>query len=166
MNNTLSDCLSWKEILSSIDKYHKVNSFLVEHDTLMYKNVILPKSWYLCIIRIEIIKRMARGEEQAPISNISKCAREEREAGAQHLEEIKENQVLKISAARQRNFTFVCRGRKTGLRAFWAESQPLGRFVVPAPEASRSNPYIYISLGASIRVRPRLDYFRFPVELL
>ena len=82
MNNTLSNCLSWKEILSSIDKYHKVNSFLVEHDILMYKNVILPKSLYLCIIRIEIIKRMARGEEQALISNISKCAREEREAGA------------------------------------------------------------------------------------
>ena len=58
-----SACLSWKEILSLTEKYHKVNAFLVEHDTLMYKNVILPKSLYLCIIRIEIIKSMARGEE-------------------------------------------------------------------------------------------------------
>ena len=58
-----SACLSWKEILSLTETYHKVNSFLVEHDTLIYKNVILPKSLYLCIIRIEIIKSMARGEE-------------------------------------------------------------------------------------------------------
>ena len=63
MNNTLSNCLSWKEILSFIDKYHKVNSFLVEHDTLIYKNFLLPKSLYLCIIRIEIIMVTTHGEE-------------------------------------------------------------------------------------------------------
>lgn len=55
--------LSWKEILSLVDKYHKVNSFLVEHDTLIRKNFILPKSWTFCIIRIELMARRAHGQE-------------------------------------------------------------------------------------------------------
>ena len=40
-------CLNWKEILSIIYDYYKVNSFLIGHDTLFFKNVILPKLLYL-----------------------------------------------------------------------------------------------------------------------
>ena len=58
-------CLNWKEILNMIDDYYKVNSFLVGHDTLIYKNVILPKLLCSCIIRFELIEGMAHGEEDA-----------------------------------------------------------------------------------------------------
>ena len=57
-----SACLSWKEILSLVDKYHKVNSFLVEHVTLIQKNFILPKSWTFCIIRIDLMERWTHGQ--------------------------------------------------------------------------------------------------------
>jgi hypothetical protein len=83
-----SACLSWKEILSLVDKYHKVNLFLVEHVTLIWKNFILPKSLHVCMIRFEEKTSLARGdeelqqEERLPMPNISKCTREEREAGA------------------------------------------------------------------------------------
>jgi hypothetical protein len=36
------ECLSWKEILSLIDDYYKVNSFLVEKNVLISPNYILP----------------------------------------------------------------------------------------------------------------------------
>ena len=55
--------LSWKEILSLADKYHKVNSFLGEHDTLIQKNFVLPKSWTFCIVRIELMARRVHGQE-------------------------------------------------------------------------------------------------------
>jgi hypothetical protein len=58
-----STCLSWKEILSLVDKYHKVNSFLVEHVTLIRKNFILPKSWTFRITRIELMASRVHGQE-------------------------------------------------------------------------------------------------------
>ena len=45
-------CLNWKEILSQTNDYYKVNSFLVGHDALIYKNVILPKVLSPCINRL------------------------------------------------------------------------------------------------------------------
>jgi hypothetical protein len=67
----------------------QVNSLLIESDILIDENFILPKSMHLCMIRFVDNTSVARGEEgdfqqeeQALISNISKCAREEREAGA------------------------------------------------------------------------------------
>jgi hypothetical protein len=44
------ECLSWKEILSLIDDYYKVNSFLVEKNVLISPNYVLPKSDVLCCI--------------------------------------------------------------------------------------------------------------------
>jgi hypothetical protein len=67
----------------------QVNSLLVEHDVCVNENLILPKSMHLCMIRfinntsIGGGDELPQGEEQSLISNISKCAREEREAGAQ-----------------------------------------------------------------------------------
>ena len=87
MNNIVFTCLNWKEILSLTDDYYKVNSFLVEHDTLIYKNFLLPKSLYLCIIRIEIIMAKAYGEEaelqhkeEQGVLITEECARDERKA--------------------------------------------------------------------------------------
>ena len=48
--------------MSLTDDYYKVNSFLIAHDTLIYKNVVLPKSLYLCIIRFELMKSVTHGE--------------------------------------------------------------------------------------------------------
>jgi hypothetical protein len=50
MNHADFECLSWKEILSLIDDYYKVNSFLVEKNVLISPNYILPKSDVLCYI--------------------------------------------------------------------------------------------------------------------
>jgi hypothetical protein len=67
----------------------QVNLLLIESDYFVNENCLLPKSLYVCMIRFEGETSIARGEEelqqddQALISNISKCAREEREAGAQ-----------------------------------------------------------------------------------
>ena len=67
----------------------QVNSLLVEHDVCVNENFILPKSMHLFTIRfinntsIGGGDELPQGEEQSLISNISKCAREEREAGAQ-----------------------------------------------------------------------------------
>ena len=83
-----SDCLNWKEILSQINNDYQVNSFLIEPDVLLNENFILPKSMHLCMIRFIDNTSVARGggelqqEGQALISNINKCAREEREACA------------------------------------------------------------------------------------
>ena len=70
---------------------------LVASDVFINENFILPKSMHLCMIRFIDNTSIARGEgelqqvDQALISNISKCAREEREASAQGgIEEIKE----------------------------------------------------------------------------
>ena len=60
-----SACLSWKEILSLVDKYHKVNSFLVELVTLIRKNFILPKSLCVCIVRYIGEEGMAQGSKEA-----------------------------------------------------------------------------------------------------
>ena len=73
----------------------QVNSLLVEYNVCDYENFILPKSLYLCLIRFVDNTsigggdgtsiggdELQQGEEHALISNISKCAREEREAGA------------------------------------------------------------------------------------
>jgi hypothetical protein len=50
MDHADFECLSWKEILSLIDDYYKVNSFLVEKNVLISPNYILPKSDVLCCI--------------------------------------------------------------------------------------------------------------------
>jgi hypothetical protein len=50
MDHANFECLSWKEILSLIDDYYKVNSFLVEKNVLISPNYILPKSDVLCCI--------------------------------------------------------------------------------------------------------------------
>jgi hypothetical protein len=50
MDHADFECLSWKEILSLIDDYYKVNSFLVEKNVLISLNYILPKSDVLCCI--------------------------------------------------------------------------------------------------------------------
>lgn len=74
----------------------QVNSLPVESDIFVNENFILPKSLHLCIIRFVKEASLARGgeelqKEDSPlISNISKCAREEREEGAPgNMEEIK-----------------------------------------------------------------------------
>ena len=56
--------LSWKEILSLVDKYHKVNSFLVELVPLIRKNFILPKSLCVCVIRYIGEEGMAQGSKK------------------------------------------------------------------------------------------------------
>ena len=56
--------LSWKEILSLIDKYHKVNSFLVELVPLIWKNFILPKSLCVCVIRYIGEEGLEQGSEK------------------------------------------------------------------------------------------------------
>ena len=74
-------CLNWKEILSQTDYYYKVKSFLVGHDALIYKNVILPKVLSPCINRLELMESMAQGDEGAQELdyNIIHGVREERE---------------------------------------------------------------------------------------
>jgi hypothetical protein len=42
MDHADIDSLRWKEILSLIDDYYKVNSFLVEKNVLLSPNYILP----------------------------------------------------------------------------------------------------------------------------
>jgi hypothetical protein len=66
-----------------------VNSLLIDYNILIVDSFILPKSMHLCMIRFIDNPSIARGgegelqrEEQARIFNISKCEREEREAGA------------------------------------------------------------------------------------
>jgi hypothetical protein len=67
----------------------QVNSLLINYDILIAESFILPKSLHLCMIRFIDNPSIARGgegklqrKEQALISNISKCTKEEREAGA------------------------------------------------------------------------------------
>ena len=72
-----------------------MNALLVEYNVCDYENFILPKSLHLCMIRFVDNTsigggdgtsiggdELQQGEKHALISNISKCAREEREAGA------------------------------------------------------------------------------------
>jgi hypothetical protein len=61
----------------------QVNSLFTESDILIDEIFILPKSMHLCTIRFVDNTSIARGvegklqrEEQALISNISKCTRE------------------------------------------------------------------------------------------
>jgi hypothetical protein len=44
MDHANFECLSWKVILSLINDYYKVNSFLVEKNVLISSNYILPKA--------------------------------------------------------------------------------------------------------------------------
>ena len=68
----------------------QVNPLLVESAICLNENFILPKSLHVCIIRFEEKTCLARGDEELQqeecllMPNISKCTREEREAGAQH----------------------------------------------------------------------------------
>jgi hypothetical protein len=66
-----------------------VNSLLIDYDILIADRFMLSKSMNLCMIRFINNPSIARAgvgelqrEEQALISNIRKCVREEREAGA------------------------------------------------------------------------------------
>jgi hypothetical protein len=63
----------------------QVNSLM--NDTLTNEKFILPKSFYLCMIRYEDGASVARGEEEQlnmvlDVKTFHRCAREEREAGA------------------------------------------------------------------------------------
>ena len=69
MDHADFNCLNWKEILSLIEKYHKVNSFLVGHDTLIYKNFILPESWCYCLTRFNIHRTNASGKEREDVTS-------------------------------------------------------------------------------------------------
>ena len=66
----------------------QVNSLLIESNVCVNENFILPKSLHLCILRFINNTSIGGGEEELQQdehllnSNISKCAREEREAGA------------------------------------------------------------------------------------
>jgi hypothetical protein len=51
MDHADFDCLRWKEILSLIDDYYKVNYFLVEKNVLISLNYILPKAMYYVVFR-------------------------------------------------------------------------------------------------------------------
>jgi hypothetical protein len=57
-----STCLSWKEILSLIHDYYKVNSFLAENNVLISPNYILPeKAMYYVVFRYVICQDIASG---------------------------------------------------------------------------------------------------------
>jgi hypothetical protein len=63
----------------------QVNSLLIEPDLLFSENFILPKSMHLCMIRFVDNTSVARGGDESQQKEqdlMSKCAREEREAGA------------------------------------------------------------------------------------
>jgi hypothetical protein len=59
MDHADLDCLSWKEILSLIDDYYKVNSFLVEKNVLISSNYILSKVMYYVVFRYVICQDIA-----------------------------------------------------------------------------------------------------------
>jgi hypothetical protein len=61
MDHANFECLSWKEILSLIDDYYKVNSFLVEKNVLISPNYILPKAMYYVVFRYVIYQDIASG---------------------------------------------------------------------------------------------------------
>jgi hypothetical protein len=54
-----STCLSWKEILSLIDDYYKLNSFLAQNNVLISLNYILPKEIYYIVFRYVIYQDIA-----------------------------------------------------------------------------------------------------------
>jgi hypothetical protein len=79
--------LNWKEILSLIDDYYKVNSFLVESNALFDRNFILPKFVHSCMDRFHGRTSKAReGEKQLDMvlymKTIDGRPRDEREACA------------------------------------------------------------------------------------
>jgi hypothetical protein len=61
MDHADFECLSWKEILSLIDDYYKVNSFLIEKNDLISPNYILPKAMYYVVFRYVICQDIASG---------------------------------------------------------------------------------------------------------
>jgi hypothetical protein len=56
-----SPYLSWKEILSLIDDYDTVNSFLAEKSVLITLSYILPKAMYNVVFRYVIYQDIASG---------------------------------------------------------------------------------------------------------
>ena len=71
-----------------------MNFILMESDYFTNENCLLPKSLHVCMIRFIGEEGVARGSEELQhkeqgVLITEECAREEREAGAQHLEEIK-----------------------------------------------------------------------------
>ena len=85
-----------------------MNSLLVESDICVNENFILPKSLHVCMIRFEEKTSLSdededlQQEECLPMSNISKCTREEREASAQHKRKENQNQT-RIDCQEARN---------------------------------------------------------------
>jgi hypothetical protein len=61
MDHADFECLSWREILSLIDDYYKVNSFLVEKNVLISPDYILPKAIYYVVFRYVICQDIASG---------------------------------------------------------------------------------------------------------
>jgi hypothetical protein len=61
MDHADFECLSWKEILSLIDDYYKVNSFIFEKNVLISPNYILPKVMYYVVFRYVIYQDIASG---------------------------------------------------------------------------------------------------------
>jgi hypothetical protein len=61
MNHANFERLSWKEILSIINDYYKVNSFLVEKNVLVSPNYILPKAMCYVVFRYFICQDIASG---------------------------------------------------------------------------------------------------------
>jgi hypothetical protein len=55
------DHLRWKEKLSLIDDYYRVNSFLVEKNVLISPNYILPEAMYYVVFRYVICQDIASG---------------------------------------------------------------------------------------------------------
>jgi hypothetical protein len=53
--------LSWKEILSLIDDYYKVTSFLAKNNVLISPNYILPKAMYYIEFRYVTCQDMSSG---------------------------------------------------------------------------------------------------------
>ena len=60
--------------MSLVDKYHKVNSLLVENDVCVNQNFILPKSLHLCMIRF-IDNTSIEGEGEHEKQDLSASSR-------------------------------------------------------------------------------------------
>ena len=67
-----STCLSWKEVLSLVDKYHKVNSLLVDNANYFDESFILPKSLCVCVIRYIGEEGLAQGSKEEGLEQGSK----------------------------------------------------------------------------------------------
>jgi hypothetical protein len=61
MDHADFECLSWKEILSLIDDYYNVNSFIVKKNVLISPSYILSKAMYYIVFRYVICQNIASG---------------------------------------------------------------------------------------------------------